>query len=160
MSEADKKRMYNAKDMSDAEIDSVINDIISETSKGCTITEMTGQDVWKLTGRLAKKYGAKNAQKILGRLCNSAVKTASAGVKLAGKKIPGINLISGGYGIYKAANGDNSGLYDAADAIVGLIPYVGPAISLIGTENIHNAIKEDVKNADGIRRLDALAMSL
>ncbi len=158
MSEADVKKMLSAQDMSDDEINKAIDEVMGDISKASTsasITKATGQDIGKMTGRLAKKYGAKNAQKILGRICNTAAKKA-------GKAIPGMNVAMASYGVYKVANGDMKGLYDIADVAVSYIPVVGTAVSLIGTENIVNFFdfREDLKRPDAIARYDALAMSL
>lgn len=155
MSEADVKKMLSAQDMSDDEINKAINEVMGDLSKATTVADKTGQDIGKITGRLAKKYGAKNAQKILGRICNTAAKKA-------GKAIPGMNVAMAGYGVYKVANGDMKGLYDIADVAVSYIPVVGTAVSLIGTENIVNFFdfREDLKRPDAIARYDALAMSL
>ena len=158
MSEADVKKMLNAQDMSDDEINKAIDEVMGDISKASTsasITKATGQDIGKMTGRLAKKYGAKNAQKILGRICNTAAQKA-------GKAIPGMNVAMASYGVYKVANGDMKGLYDIADVAVSYIPVVGTAVSLIGTENIVNFFdfREDLKRPDAIARYDALAMSL
>ena len=158
MSEAEVRKMLSAQDMSDDEINKAIDEVMGDISKASTtasITKTNGQDIGKMTGRLAKKYGAKNAQKILGRICNTAAKKA-------GKAVPGMNLAMASYGVYKVANGDMKGLYDIADVAVSYIPVVGTAVSLIGTENIVNFFdfREDLKRPDAIARYDALAMSL
>ena len=158
MSEEDVRKMLSAQDMSDDEINKAIDDVMGDISKASTtasVTNATGQDIGKMTGRLAKKYGAKNAQKILGRICNTAAKKS-------GKAIPGMNVAMASYGVYKVANGDMKGLYDIADVAVSYIPVVGTAVSLIGTENIVNFFdfREDLKRPDAIARYDALAMSL
>lgn len=129
LSEKDVKKILETKDMSDDQIDAAIGEVMGNLSKAISIADVSGQDIGKLTGRLAKKYGAKNAQKILGRICNTAAKKA-------GKAVPGMNIAMASYGIYKVSNGNMSGLFDVADVAVSYVPVIGTAISLIGTETI------------------------
>lgn len=129
-------RVQNAEDMSDDAIDDAIGEVMGDLNKLVSVGA-EGQDIGKLTGRLAKKYGYKNAQKIVGRVCNTVAKKA-------GKAIPGMNVAMAGYGVYKVANGDMSGLFDIADVAVSYIPIVGTAISLIGTENIAMVIGKGI----------------
>jgi len=140
----EREHMLNAKDMSDSEINAAVKDIMGDLSMTLTVADGAGQNIGKLTGRLAKKYGAKNAQKILGRLCNTVAKKA-------GKAIPGVNAAMATYGLAKMANGDSSGAFDVLDVLVSYIPVVGTVMSLIGTENI---MKANVKNAEMLARGD------
>lgn len=140
----EREHMLNAKDMSDSEINAAVEEIMGDLSMTLTVAGGAGQNIGKLTGRLAKKYGAKNAQKILGRLCNTVAKKA-------GKAIPGVNAAMATYGLAKMANGDSSGAFDVLDVLVSYIPVVGTVMSLIGTENI---MKANVKNAEMLARGD------
>lgn len=136
MSKEDIQKMNNAKDMSESEIKKASSEAIDIFSKSVGATDDFGQNIGKISGRLAKKYGAKNAQKILGTVCNMAAKKA-------GKLVPGLNGASFAYGAAKVANGDKSGYYDMVDVAVSYIPVIGTAISLIGTENIANVIQSE-----------------
>ena len=136
MSKEDIQKMNNAKNMSESEITKASNEVMDIFSKSTSVADEYGQDIGKITGHLAKKYGAKNAQKILGNVCNMAAKKA-------GKLVPGLNAASFAYGAAKVANGDTSGYYDMADVAVSYIPVIGTAISLIGTENIANVIQSE-----------------
>lgn len=136
ISKEDIQKMNNAKDMSASEIKKVSDEAIDIFSKSVGATDDFGQDVGKISGRLVKKYGTKNAQKILENVCNMAAKKA-------GKLVPGLNAASFAYGGAKVASGDTSGYYDMADVAFSYVPVIGTAISLIGTENIANIVKSE-----------------
>lgn len=123
------EHIQNAEDMDDEAIDDAIGELLGDVGKIASLEAEYGQDVGKLLGRLAKKYGYKNSQKIIGRLCNTVATSA-------GRAVPFANTAIAGYGVYKVANGDMSGLYDIADVAISYIPVVGTAYSLIGTENM------------------------
>lgn len=129
MSKEDIQKMNNAKDMSASEIKKVSDEAIDIFSKSVGATDDFGQDVGKISGRLVKKYGTKNAQKILENVCNMAAKKA-------GKLVPGLNAASFAYGSAKVARGDYTGYYDMADVALSYVPVIGTAISLIGTQNL------------------------
>ena len=136
MSKEDIQKMNNAKDMSESEIKKASNEVMGIFSQSASVTDEYGQNIGKITGRLAKKYGTKNAQKILGNVCNIAAKKA-------GKLVPGLNAASFAYGGAKVASGDTSGYYDMADVAFSYVSVIGTAISLIGTENIANIVKSE-----------------
>ena len=134
LTEAELDHIQNAADMSDDAIDEAIGEVLGDLNKMVSIGA-DGQDIGKLTGRLAKEYGYKNAQKIVGRLCNTVATKA-------GKAVPFANAAVAGYGVYKVANGDISGVFDVLDVAVSYIPVVGTALSLIGTQNMAMVLGE------------------
>lgn len=128
LTDEERDHIQNAADMSDEAIDDAIGDVLGVLN-GIVSVGDEGQNIGKLTGRLAKQYGYKNAQKIIGRLCNTVAQKA-------GKAVPGMNAAMAGYGVYKLANGDVSGAFDILDVAVSYVPVVGTLLSLVGTENI------------------------
>lgn len=138
MSKADIQKMNNAKDMSESEITKASNEVMGIFSQSASVADEYGQNIGKITGRLAKKYGTKNAQKILGNVCNMAAKKA-------GNLVPGLNAATFAYGGAKVASGDTSGYHDMADVALSYVPVIGTAISLIGSENLDRGAKLNSK---------------
>lgn len=116
-------------DLSDEEADKLAEQLIGNMSKTISVNAEYGQDIGKLTGGLAKKYGAKNLQKILGRTANFVAKGVAKATPLA-------NAGMAAYGATKIANGDYTGVYDVVDVALSYIPIVGTALSFIGSENM------------------------